>query len=174
MQNFFGDRFEDGEIEGVFEDIINRMWGDNHNERELGRMPKEKTIIERIKRKNEKQERDRMFGDNNIKGVGNTLAGAGLINIIPADKNSKGECVSIVVVFCSSKNKLDERLRQLVNHFGIYCRKKTSKALIITNQWNNDIWIDHSPEFRQLEQDLQIRIYKAQLEGHRFIKTQLV
>jgi len=157
--------FEDREIEELFDSIMGSLREYFYQEGRDWKIPTDEKIIKRMK--------DEM-GLDPVKGVkGSSIGGSGPINIIPTEKDSKGTCCPIVVVFCFSKNKLHERLRELVYHLGIYCRKETTRTIVITNQWDNDVWQVHLPALEILRSHVGIRIFKAQLEGNKFIKSEL-
>jgi hypothetical protein len=103
-----------------------------------------------------------------------SLGVGSMVNIIPAEKNGHGRCSSLLVVFCFSKGKLGERLREMLYHLGIYCRGVSKKVLIITSQWDNSAWETHSQAVDALKQQEGIEIFKAQLEGNIFNKSQLL
>jgi hypothetical protein len=159
--------FEDGEIEEVFRSVLRALEELFYPyEERIEKLPPDEEIVKRIA--------ETEYGDR-IEGVSSSSIYGGNINIIPARENSRGQCSKIVVVFCFSRGKLDTRFWELQNLMSLYCRGITKKALILTNQWNNKIWEDYFDKvFRFLLHTDGIKIFKAQLEGRRFIKTCLV
>lgn len=62
-------------------------------------------------------------------------------------------CCHALVVRCYNKDKLHERLREMVYHTGIHCRGYTTQVIFVTSQWHPDTYELHTAEVKRLRQD---------------------
>jgi mRNA-degrading endonuclease RelE of RelBE toxin-antitoxin system len=72
----------------------------------------------------------------------------GPVNVIPSDH--EGECRQVLLGFCFDQDNLDDRLREIVYHAGIYCEEETRLVVIVTSQWDPKKWKKHEKAFADL------------------------
>jgi len=71
------------------------------------------------------------------------------INFIPS--RIKGMCCVRLVVVCFDGDSLDERLREMVYHSGIYCQNRNKRVLFLTSKWDTGIFEKHADACRIIE-----------------------
>ena len=73
---------------------------------------------------------------------------AGPVNVIPGEH--EGECRQVLLGLCFDHDNLDDRLREIVYHAGIYCQEETRLVVIVTSQWDPKKWNKHEKAFADL------------------------
>lgn len=63
------------------------------------------------------------------------------VNMIPSKDH--GVCKPRLIVGCLDRDSLDNRLREMVYHAGIYCVKENKNVLFITSKWEGKIFDKH-------------------------------
>lgn len=71
------------------------------------------------------------------------------VNFIPSKE--KGRCTHELIVVCFDCDSLDERLREMVYHAGIYCPNKNRRILFLTSKWDTEIYEKHERDCRVIE-----------------------
>ena len=89
---------------------------------------------------------------SDTKGKAKPFAGrSGNCNAIPGYPN--GACRPLLIVRCYNKDKLWERLTEMLYHAGIYCRGVNKQVIFFTAKWNPDEVEFHRQAIRLLQHE---------------------
>ena len=80
------------------------------------------------------------------------LSYGGYINAIPSSIH--GSCANELLVVCFNRDNLNERLREMIYHAGIYCKNKNRLVTFVTTKWDPTTYEVHRAAIDTLEKEV--------------------
>ena len=86
-----------------------------------------------------------MTGKDLIKRIG---TGGNAVNVIPG--GVPGGCHSVLVAAIGSRESVENRIYQAIEHTGAKCRAITKNVVFVALKWNQSTWLKHKASFANL------------------------